>query len=328
MQLIISQVGAALSVRGGRYFIRTREQEQYVPVHEVRSICLHPATQLTHEVIMTALDQNTDLLFFDRTGFPAARVWGHQFGSIATIRKNQLSFALSPDGTDWVRTLLHRKADNQQALLSLLALRRQVPVPEAALQTLRHYKNKIRYHQAPDRAELFGSFRGFEGIMSKHYFRALSELLPEAYRFERRSRQPAADAFNALLNYAYGMLYAHIETALIKAGLDPFVGVMHRDEYNRPVLVYDLIEPYRLWADFVVCHLCQQEVVTADFFEVQNGTHYWLDQPGKRILIQSMNDYLHELVVLDGLSRSRLVHLEREAQQLAARLKKYEYSPA
>jgi CRISPR-associated protein Cas1 len=61
------------------------------------------------------------------------------------------------------------------------------------------------------------------------------------------------------------MLYGHCESALIHAGLDPFIGIMHRDEYNRPVLVYDFIEQFRHWADYVVCHLCLQEVVCEEF---------------------------------------------------------------
>jgi CRISPR-associated protein Cas1 len=33
---------------------------------------------------------------------------------------------------------------------------------------------------------------------------------------------------------------------LNKSRYDPYVGVMHRDEYNRPVLAYDVIEKFRV----------------------------------------------------------------------------------
>lgn len=114
----------------------------------------------------------------------------------------------------------------------------------------------------------------------------------------------------------------------------PFVGVMHRDEYNRPVLVYDFIEPYRAWADYVVCHLLMQEVVFDEFFDRDAGQQtpgraapadrslLWLNTAGKRILIQAMNDYLSEIVPLAGLSRSREQHLVLDAQRLATQLKK------
>ena len=70
--------------------------------------------------------------------------------------------------------------------------------------------------------------------------------MPEAYRFDGRSRQPALDAVNAMLNYSYGVLYSLVERACICAGLDPFLGFLHTDNYNKKSLVFDLIEPFRI----------------------------------------------------------------------------------
>jgi len=307
-------------VRQGRYRVRTPDQEVFVPVHQVTSIHLHRATRLSYDVVATALEHQTDILFVDRRGFPIGRLWGHQFGSISSIRKNQLVFAGTSGGLEWVRGQLLRKADGQQAVLELAALLRAQDGREV-LRRHATYRDRLRQHALTERTETLASFRGYEGLMSRAYFGALGAWLPAPYQFSGRSRQPATDAFNCLLNYAYGMLYGQCESALIRAGLDPFIGILHRDEYNRPVLVYDFIEAYRHWADYVVVHLCVQEVVVDEFFDVQQG-QYWLDTIGKRILIQSLNDYLAELVTLEGLSRSRLTHLELDAQRLASHLKK------
>lgn len=69
---------------------------------------------------------------------------------------------------------------------------------------------------------------------SKIYFDTLNMFIPERYRFSCRSQHPAMDVVNAFLNYGYGILYGKIEGILIKVGIDPYIGVMHRDEYNRP----------------------------------------------------------------------------------------------
>ena len=129
--------------------------------------------------------------------------------------------------------------------------------------------------------------------------------------------------FNCLLNYSYGILYGKVEQALIRAGVDPFIGIFHRDEYNRPVLVYDVIERFRHWADFVVSKLCRQEVIFMEFFEVEQGA-FWLNEYGKRILIQSFFDYLEEVIHWQGLQRSRATHIELAAQNLASFLKAFE----
>ncbi len=136
-------------------------------------------------------------------------------------------------------------------------------------------------------------------------------MLPPEYAFESRSRQPATDIFNALLNYAYGILYGKVEGSLIKAGLDPYAGIFHRDEYNRPALVFDVIEKYRVWMDYIVIQLCKQKALPADcFFTGPEGGGCRLEALGKRILIQSVNDYLSEIISLDGKERSRLTHID------------------
>ncbi|WP_019990117.1 CRISPR-associated endonuclease Cas1 [Rudanella lutea] len=325
-QLILNQRGSSLSVKEGRYRVRTQDREFFVPVQTVKTIVLHAATRMSHEVAMTAIEHNTDLLFVDRKGFPAGRLWSHQFGSIATIRKHQLAFATGEAGAVWVREWLLRKLASQRAVLDGLALLSSATLPTDALVALDRYADRLGNVPTADLSLCFDTFRGLEGSAGRVYFGAINQLLPETYRFSRRSGRGATDAFNCLLNYAYGMIYGTCESALIQAGIDPFVGVMHRDEYNRPVLVYDFIEPYRAWADYVVCHLLMQEVIFDEFFDIDGRNdgsgQYWLNTSGKRILIQAMNDYLAELVTLEGLSRSRAQHLLLDAQRLASRLKR------
>jgi CRISPR-associated protein Cas1 len=66
-----------------------------------------------------------------------------------------------------------------------------------------------------------GSIMGIEGSGGRIYFEALSSLMPDRFKFDGRSRNPAKDEFNALLNYSYGVLYSKVEKACIIAGLDP-----------------------------------------------------------------------------------------------------------
>ncbi len=132
------------------------------------------------------------------------------------------------------------------------------------------------------------------------------------------------DITNAFLNYGYGILYGKIEGALIKAGIDPYVGVLHRDDYNRPVLVYDVIELYRVWVDYVVYSLVAQRVVTEEYYSVRDDGSYWLEGLGRRILIQSLNDYLEEVISVKSVSRSRLTQIQLYATDLAQQFKRYE----
>lgn len=311
------------------FLVRTPEKEQLIPIHQVKSICLHPSTKLTHEVVLVTVQEQIDLLFFDRKGFPAARIWSHKFGSISTIRKNQLEFSRSALALDWVKETMNKKAQNQMMLIKLLVDWNAALEPKAqeVVGKLQVIARKLQdVEGAVERSELFASIRGYEGSMSKTYFGFLSEAIPDSYQFDRRSQRPAKDMFNALLNYGYGMLYGQVESALIQAGIDPYIGIFHRDEYNRPVLTYDFIERYRVWVDYVVTNLCCQELVQMDCFEVHEGT-FWLNAQGKRLLVTAVNEYLHEKVEMNRMMRTRQTHIELEAQQFATRLKQFQVTP-
>ena len=99
---------------------------------------------------------------------------------------------------------------------------------------------------------------------------------------------------------------------------------MHRDDYNRPVLVYDVIELYRVWVDYVVFTLIAQNIISDEYYSIRDDGSCWLEALGRRVLIQSLNDYLDETVTQKGVTRSRTTQIKLYAQSLAQKFKEYE----
>lgn len=142
-------------------------------------------------------------------------------------------------------------------------------------------------------------------------------------RFEKRSRRPSLDAFNACINYAYGMLYNTVETSIITAGLDPEMGIFHKEQLNKPTLVYDLIEPFRPWTDRVVIDLFLNRKIPRDCFE-DKEEGVWLGQKGKAILIPSINEHLIEKTYFNQKRikrKDQINHLALELAQMFYKLK-------
>ena len=80
--------------------------------------------------------------------------------------------------------------------------------------------------------------------------------------------QPAKDEFNSLLNYAFGILYSKVEKACVIAGLDPYIGILHTDNYGKKSLTFDIIENYRHLASRTVFKLFTQKKVNKEYFDV------------------------------------------------------------
>ncbi len=323
MHLVINTFGATLQKENQLFVIATPEGKQTFPPDIVRSISISKAARITSDAILLAIKHQIEVLFVNDLGNPEGRVWSVQYGSISNIRKAQVNFLYSPAALPWVKELIYQKLDNQVAVLltfqpALEENQRTHNVFKSAINSIEDYKRKVKDTEGTIISDAAPTLRGWEGASGKRYFQALAELMPDFYRFEVRDRQPARDPFNALLNYSYGILYGKVEGALIKAGIDPYVGIFHRDDYNRPALVYDVIERYRTYMDYVVLRLCLSQAFPEESFETRESDGALLLGPlAKRILIQSVNDYLGEVILLHSRQLSRISHIDEDMHRLA-----------
>jgi CRISPR-associated protein Cas1 len=77
---------------------------------------------------------------------------------------------------------------------------------------------------------------------------------------------------NAALNYLYAILEAEARLAAAELGLDPGLGVLHKDTPNRDSLACDLMEPVRPFVDAYVFDWLHRGPLRREwFFEESNG---------------------------------------------------------
>ena len=319
MNIVLNSYGTSLLRKENQLVIYKDGKKHALDPKKVTSIIVYKGALISSDAILLAVENSIDIIFMDKLGKPRARMWSPKIGGVATIRRQQLNFTFSPQAVKWIKGILKEKIDNQIALL-LSFYPDDKPEAEQfdkVINRLSDYKTKIDSVKGDIISEVAASLRGWEGAANKQYFSAINLILPEQYRFEERSQHPARDPFNAMLNYAYGILYGKIEAALIRAGIDPYIGVLHREDYNRPVLTFDVIEKYRVWAEFVVIHLAQQEVINEDFYTVKDDGSYWLEQLGRRILVQAMHDYLEDEVFYKNKKYKRIDLIDKYAKELA-----------
>ncbi len=326
MELILNTFGVSLNRDNEAFVISSKDGRQRIPVDDIKSIQISRGAQITSDAVMLAVEHEIDVMFMDRSGKPVGRVWSPRYGSISTIRKGQLNFTSSHAALEWIKEVISQKMENQQALMLLLQPQDTVHerILKKNMERIEAYRSKVGQLEGNVVSDVAPTLRGWEGQASRIYFSTITKYLPEEYQFEQRTQHPALDVTNAFLNYGYGILYGKIESALIKSGIDPYIGVLHRDDYNRPVLVYDVIELYRIWVDYVVFTLLAQNAISEEFYSIRDDGSYWLEPLGRRILIQSLNDYLEETISKGGVVRSRLTHMNLFIQDLAQKLKRFE----
>ncbi|RZB29557.1 MAG: CRISP-associated protein Cas1 [Candidatus Argoarchaeum ethanivorans] len=271
-----------------------------VSVGRVESILITTSAAITTDAIQFAVENNIDIVFLDCFGDPFGRVWHSKLGSTVLIRRRQLEAGRGELGFGLAREWVVQKVENQ--LVFLKDLKKNRPSVRELLGEyigeLEEFRGKVEALEGllEDRRL---SIMGLEGMASRCYFDALSLIMPDGWRFVGRSRNPAQDGFNCLLNYSYGVLYSMVEKACIIAGLDPYVGFLHTDNYNKKSFVFDLIEVFRIYADRTVVNLFSKKQVHEGLFDSIPGGLY-LNKKGKTLLIQTLNETFDRKVKYRG----------------------------
>lgn len=320
MELILSTYGTSLTRSDDCLMVRNNESQQKFSVKEVSAVHISKGVHISSDAIMLAVKNEIPILFLEDSGKPCARIWSPKYGSISTIRKGQLAFCQSEQASVWIRRQLRLKIESQQAMLAMVSNYKPKEVvlrTTKAIRRMDNYLVKLNEMRNDELNSISGTLRGWEGAVAKIYFSEINNFLPEVLRFEERTQHPAKDIFNAFLNFGYGILYGKVEAALIKAGIDPYIGILHRDDYNKPALVFDVIEPFRVWIDYVVVNLLCQLDVTSDYYSVDKDGAVWLESLGRRTLVQSVFDFLEEPVKSGDEFKTRLTQIQDNANALA-----------
>lgn len=326
MQLHLNTYGAYLHVKDAMFDIRRKQPDGQwasgaaVAAHKVKSIWMGPGTALSSDAVALALRNNIDIVFLENNGQPLGRVWHSKLGSTTRIRKCQIEAALDRRALHWTCTWLAQKLENQAGFIRDLKKHRaqHSDYLSERIEKIDALRAAILALDNPVLDEaVAGTLHGLEGTAGRLYFETLSFVLPAAWQFGGRSSRPARDPFNAFLNYAYGVLYARVEKALMLAGLDPYAGFLHRDDYNHKSMVYDFIEPYRAWADKVVFTLFSGKKVNQGHTDAITGG-FTLNAEGKKLLMEVYNEYLeNEVLRYRGRNRTRATILLLDAHRLA-----------
>ncbi|AKD54478.1 CRISPR-associated endonuclease Cas1 [Spirosoma radiotolerans] len=335
MQLHISTYGTYLHVKDAMFDVRRKGEDGKVinatySAEKVTHILLATGTMLSTDAVRLAMRHNVDIVFIEQQGDPIGRVWHAKLGSTTKIRKRQLEASLGPDGLRWVRSWLLAKLDNQLGFIRSLKKHRPQHADFLDDKLIRTEALALSINtlasatgSATCVADVADTLRGLEGTAGRLYFETLSYVLPKEYQFNGRSSRPAQDAFNAFLNYGYGMLYGKVEKTLMMAGLDPYVGFLHRDDYNQLSMVYDFIEPYRGWVDEVVFRLFTAKKVNKSHVSEVSGskTGQSLNTDGKSLLVNAFNEFMdNDPIRYRGRNLVRSHCMQLDAHQFANEL--------
>jgi len=262
----ISEHGSVLKRDHECFIVQSQTEKTEIPAEKVDAIIMTANALVSTQAVALCLEKNIQLVLANWAGKPFGRFWVSTPGRATEIRRRQYLHQDTPLAFKISKDIVACKLRSQRKLLVDLKANRKTP--NAIINN--SIKSISKSLQSLSRLEYSASFKqnllGIEGFAAAEYFSAISSVLPKKYAFKERSRQPAEDKFNAVLNYVYGVTYSSVEKVVILSGLDPNAGIYHADSYGKPTLVFDLIELFRARVDRIAVKLFTKKYVRDSWF--------------------------------------------------------------
>ncbi len=197
---------------------------------------------------MLAMSFGIDLVFM-RGSKPVGRIIPYKYGTLMRNWALQVKLHESGGSVFIAKKILEGKLHNQRMVLLEYARRFRGSGRDAGLleeKSAEIMDRMIELGRACSVEELIV----VEGHAAKAYWTGISHILPEEigfnHRYTRSNPPPGElDPFNIALNIGYGLLRKEVWRAVFLAGLNPYLGFLHKPRGGRPALVLDLMEEFR-----------------------------------------------------------------------------------
>ncbi|MDR2203632.1 MAG: CRISPR-associated endonuclease Cas1 [Nitrososphaerota archaeon] len=283
----ISEHGSMLKRDHECFVVHKKDEKTEIPAEKVDAILVTANALISTQAVALCLEKNIQLVLANWAGKPFGRFWVSTPGRATEHRRKQYLHQNTIVAFKIAKDLVTCKLRTQKKFLVDLKGNRKT-LNETLDNSIKSINKSM---QNLNNLTFSPSFKqtllGIEGFAAAEYFSAISSVLPKKYAFKERSRQPAQDKFNAVLNYVYGVTYSSVEKSVILSGLDPNAGIYHADSYGKPTLVFDLIELFRTKADRIAVKLFTKKYVRDSWFTSSNETPLgvFLSKEGRKAVI-------------------------------------------
>ncbi len=142
-----------------------------------------------------------------------------------------------------------------------------------------------------------------EGNIRNIYYQSFDKILPEKYKFGRRSRRPPKNMLNALISFSNSLIYATILTEIYNTQLNPTISYLHEPFKRRFSLSLDLSEIFKPFiGDRVIFKLLNKKIISENEFD-RDLNYCLLSDPGKRLFLKHYNERLDKTIKHRTLGR-------------------------
>ena len=286
----VTEHGALIRLSGGKIIIeKAKKTLAEIPKNTIEGLVILSSVQITSQAIVEFLNIGVPVTWISGTQKFYGRL--ESMSRVNVMRQaRQIKMQDSNFSLSMAQKVIEAKLHNQQVILKRYNRRR---ISDNVSKIIKSIDTIAKF--IPNTI-LISRIMGYEGIAAKNYFSALSEIVPKDFNFEKRSRRPPRDMFNAMLSFGYSLLMSEVHTAINTAGLHPYFGFMHAMKEHHPTLASDLMEEWRpILVDSMVMALVSHNEIKPNNFEPEKISGIFLNSAGRKIFLSAYEKKLQTI---------------------------------
>lgn len=286
--LYVTENGAQIAVKDRYVEVRCKDNlVRKVPIETLESISVFGKSQMTTQCTIECLQRGISVSYYSKSGSYFGRLESTGHIMVERQRKQDKLYE-SEFAFELGKKILFAKIKNQEVVLRRYARNKSEDITEE-IKMVEIFAHKLQGCDTVER------MMGYEGTAAKYYFKGLSKLVDEKFKFNGRSKRPPKDEFNAMLSLGYAILMNELYGKIQNKGLNPYFGFIHKDRERHPTLASDLIEEWRaVIVDSVVMSLVNgHEIFLEHFYHDIDEPGYFLNKEGMKIFLNKLEAKEH-----------------------------------
>jgi CRISPR-associated protein Cas1 len=316
--------GSHLGMEKGCFMLRDKngESKKY-PLFEsqIGEVNLYSGNTISTGALTYLCFWNVDTLILTGSGKPVGMLRNLFDDSHVATRVAQYKAIENEKGIHIAKEIVLKRIESQNLVLRKYALRQHDII---------RIKETIEHIETDNLKALRRKLLPIEGRCTDRYFSQVFQLIAKDIRTSnKRTTFRAYDMLNNNFNFVYTLLKWKVHASLVRAKLEPFLGFLHSEQYGKPSLTCDVMEPYRSLADdFLIGYskgLKKKDFVVKSEKYVRNkvGKRQYLNDSKTRDLRRAFYSYLEQKVDIPRIKHGNRQSIETLISEECLLLAKY-----
>ncbi|MEM5803568.1 MAG: type I-B CRISPR-associated endonuclease Cas1b, partial [Candidatus Aenigmatarchaeota archaeon] len=315
----INNHGSLKRSKNNIYFSRSDQNIKItIPVEKIDTIISYSRLSLSSGAISLLSRKKISLHFFNKYGFYRASFYPLKKYEGEILIKQVLNFLDQKKRLYLAKKFVEGSTKN--IISNMKFYHKKGRNLEGIIEKSKYFLDLVEFQDTIEK------LMSIEGNIRNLYYNSFNKILPEDFKFEKRTKNPPQDMINSMISFGNSILYSTITNEIYKTSLNPSISFLHEPK-NNISLSLDISEIFKpIIIDRLIFKLINKDMLNKECFIFSKGV--FLNKRGRELFIEEYIKRLEKKIKIKNERVSFKKLIRREIYKLLNHIKGQEiYTP-